>query len=170
MRPSLELAAAVAANGVIGRDGQLPWHLPDDLRHFKALTLDHAVIMGRRTWASMGTPLPRRRNIVVSRQYAQAPDPGVELVRSLDEALALTADSAGPVFIVGGAGLYAEALPRADVLHLTEIDAAVEGDVYFPELDRSAWVLQEATPHACDARHAFSFRFCVYRRAHPQNR
>jgi dihydrofolate reductase len=162
--PGIELAAAVAANGVIGRAGQLPWHLPDDLKHFKNLTMGHPVIMGRKTFESVGRALPGRRSIVVSGTLAASPAAGIELARSLDEALELTSDTSGPVFIVGGAALYAESLPRASVLHLTELDEPVDGDTCFPAFDRSAWRLASEIRHASDARHAMSFRFCTYER------
>jgi len=136
-RLQLCLVAALASNGVIGADGRLPWHLPEDLRHFKALTLGHPVIMGRRTWESIGKPLPGRENIVVSRQPAYDA-PGAHVAASLDECLAHCADA--PIaFVIGGADLYASALPIADVLEFTEIDAAVRGDTTFPAFDRTAW-------------------------------
>src|SRR5688500_17032452 len=162
---SLELIAAVAANGVIGRNGQLAWHLPDDLKHFRTLTMGRPILMGRRTYESIGKPLPGRRSIVISETLRAPPHPGVELARSLDEALGLTASTEGPIFVIGGAVLYAVALPRAQVLHLTELEAAVEGDVMFPPFDRSAWRLTEDVPHAADERHAYAFRFRRYERA-----
>jgi len=166
---SLELVAAVAANGVIGRDGQLPWHLPDDLRHFKTLTLGHPVIMGRRTFASINRPLPGRRNLVVSTTLNPAAAPGVEIVRSLADAINLVVTVRGPVFIVGGAALYAAALDspaphRADRMHLTELAADFAGDTYFPNWDRTQWQVTRAVPHPADERHAVAFRICTYQR------
>jgi dihydrofolate reductase len=110
--PPLALIVAVARDGIIGRDGALPWHLPEDLRHFKRLTRGHAIVMGRRTFESIGRPLPERRNLVVSRTLA-APPPGVELFPSLDAALAAARTTDPEPFVIGGAALYAEALPRA---------------------------------------------------------
>ena len=162
--PRLELVAALAANGVIGREGQLPWHLPDDLRHFKHLTLGHAIIRGRRTHESLGKALPGRQNIVVSQTLAAAPHAEVELARSLDEAVVLAAKSPPPAFVIGGAVLYAAALPRVQVMHLTELEAAVEGDTLFPRFDRSQWRLMEETRHDRDERHQFSFHFRRYQR------
>src|SRR6187401_2083270 len=107
--PSLELIAAVAANGVIGKGGQLAWHLPDDLRHFKQLTTGHPILMGRRTYESIGRPLPGRRSIVISTTLRERPHPEVEIASSLDGALALLAETAGSAFIIGGAVLYAAA-------------------------------------------------------------
>ena len=163
-RVSLELIVAMAANRVIGRGGQLPWHLPDDLKHFKQLTMGHPIIMGRRTYESIGRPLPGRRNIVVSSQLPAPPHDGVELARSLDAAVALAGASDNRAFIIGGAVLYAAALPRVDVMHLTELDDPVAGDAFFPPFDRSQWRLLDETLHGRDDRHAFSFRFRTYAR------
>lgn len=161
--PSLELVAAVAANGVIGRNGQLAWHLPDDLRHFKQLTLGHPILMGRRTYESIGRPLPGRRSIVISTTLVEPPHPDVTLARSLEDALALTADTT--VFVVGGAVLYAAAMPHVRVMHLTELDAPVEGDVLFPPFNRTQWQRVSAISHGPDDRHAVGFTFSRYERA-----
>jgi dihydrofolate reductase len=135
--PRIHLVAAVASNGVIGARGKLPWRLPEDLKHFKTLTFGHPVIMGRRTWDSLGKPLPGRENIVVTRDRAFGA-PGASVAASLEAALALCADS--PVaFVIGGGELYAAALPCADVVTLTEIQRDFEGDARFPEFDRAAW-------------------------------
>ena len=132
----LSLIVAVAANGVIGRDNQLPWHLPEDLRHFKQMTLGKAMVMGRKTYQSIGRPLPGRRSIVVSRNPGwQAV--GVETAGSLTAALALAAPD--EVMVIGGASLFAEALPLADRLFLTDLHRAYDGDVSFPAWDRDAW-------------------------------
>jgi dihydrofolate reductase len=160
----LELIAAVAANGVIGRGGTLPWHLPDDLKRFKQLTHGHAIVMGRRTYESIGRPLPGRQNIVVSRGWDQRPHPDLVLAASLDEAIFEAAASPPPAFIIGGAALYAAALPRVEILHLTELDEAVDGDTLFPPFDRSQWRLVEEIHHGRDDRHAISFRFRRYLR------
>jgi dihydrofolate reductase len=163
---SLELVAAVAANGVIGRGGQLAWHLPDDLRHFKALTLGRPIIMGRRTYESIGRPLPGRRSIVVSGTLDRPPAAGVHLARSLPEAADLAAATSppGPAFVIGGAVLYAAAIPLVSVLHLTELDDPVDGDVYFPPFDRSAWRLTAELRHPKDGKHPAAFRICRYER------
>lgn len=158
--PKVYLVAAVAANGVIGRDGALPWHLPEDLRHFKRLTLGHPVIMGRKTWESLGKPLPRRENIVVStRPGYEAPGAGV--ATSLEAALALCA--AEPVaFIIGGQRLFAESLPIAAGLLLTEIQRDFPGDTWFPEYDRSKW--RQAQREAHTAADGTRFDFVLYER------
>ena len=158
----LELIVAMAANRVIGRGGQLPWHLPDDLKHFKQLTMGHPIIMGRKTCESIGKPLPGRRNIIVSSTLPAPPHPDVALARSLDEAIALA--SSGVAFIIGGAALYAAAMPRVQTMHVTEIDAVVEGDVCFPEFAQFGWLVAAQTRHERDQRHAFSFTFRTYSR------
>lgn len=155
------LIAAVARNGAIGRGGTMPWHLPADLKRFKRTTLGAPMVMGRRTWDSIGRPLPGRRSIVVTRNPGWRAE-GAETAGSLSAALAL----AGPVpqvFVIGGAQIYAEALPLADRLELTEIDADVEGDTFFPPWDRAAFVLESSEPWV-DAP-APRFRFASYRRA-----
>jgi dihydrofolate reductase len=131
-RPELCLIAAVARNGTIGRDNALPWRLREDMRHFKATTLGSPVLMGRKTWDSLGRPLPGRRNLVVSRQVGLVLE-GAEVFASLDAALAAI-DDAQRVFVIGGGQLYAETLPRADRVFLSEIAADVPGDTGFPTL------------------------------------
>jgi dihydrofolate reductase len=164
--PTLTLIVARARNGVIGRGGALPWHLPEDLKRFKALTLGHPVVMGRKTWDSIlarnGKPLPGRRNIVVSRQ-AGFSAPGGEAAGSLDAALALCAD-APVVFVIGGAQIYAEALPRAQCVELTEIDADVEGDAVMPPLDPAVWQETQRESHGPSAERPFGYAFVTYRR------
>ncbi|MGB8223815.1 MAG: dihydrofolate reductase [Polyangiales bacterium] len=130
-RAPLALIAAVARNGVIGKDGTLPWHLTEDLKRFKKTTVGHAVIMGRKTHDSIGRPLPGRRNIVISRA-AGAVFSGCEAARNLDEAIALARSTDPCPFVIGGASIYEEALPLATELHLTTIDEDVEGDTHFP--------------------------------------
>lgn len=132
----LSLIVAVAENGVIGRDNALPWHISEDLRYFKQVTSGKTVIMGRKTFQSIGRPLPNRTNIVVSRDPGFAA-PGVQVARSLDEALA--AAGQGEAVVIGGSSLFAEALGRADRFYLTEIHRAYEGDVHFPSWNRNAW-------------------------------
>jgi dihydrofolate reductase len=164
--PTLTLIVARARNGVIGRDGALPWHLPEDLKRFKALTLGHPLLMGRKTWDSIlarnGKPLPGRRSIVVSRQ-AGFSAPGGEAAGSLDAALALCAD-APVVFVIGGAQIYAEALPRALCVELTEIDADFEGDAVMPPMDPAVWQETQRESHGPSAERPFGYAFVTYRR------
>ena len=159
----LVLIAAIARNGVIGRDGDLPWRLPDDLAHFKRLTTGHPILMGRKTWESIGRPLPKRTNLILSRTL-EAP-PGTEVVSSLAEALdRARAGHAERLFVIGGARVYEDALPRADVLELTQVDAEVEGDVHFPAWDGREFECRRFEVHPADERHAHAFRFETWER------
>ena len=158
---SVHLVAAVASNGVIGAWGKLPWHLPEDLQHFKALTYGHPVIMGRRTWDSLGKPLPGRDNVVVTRKQGFAA-PGASVASSLEAELALYAHSP-VVFVIGGGELYAAALAHAEVLLLTEIQRDYEGDARFPDLDRSAW--RESERVARSTADGLRYDFVRYERA-----
>lgn len=158
----LSLVCALAENGVIGRDGNLPWHLPKDLQHFKRLTIGGVLLMGRRTWDSIGRPLPRRRSLVLSRDSAFQPE-GAEVFGHLDSALA-EAREAPEVFVIGGAAVYAATLSRAHRLYLTQVHADVSGDVYFPAFDQEDWSLVEEEHHEADPRHLFPFSFRTYTR------
>ncbi len=161
--PHVAVIAAVADTGVIGRDNDLPWRLSDDLRRFKRLTLGHPVVMGRRTFESMGRPLPGRQNLVLSRDPEFQP-PDVEVHPSLGGALAAVAD-AEIVFVLGGRQIFAAALEIADRLYLTRVHADVAGDVYFPDYDRSRWNLEHSSEHEADERNEHSFTFEDYVRA-----
>jgi dihydrofolate reductase len=155
----------MARNRVIGRDNRLPWRLPADLAYFKQVTMGHPVVMGRRTYESIGKPLPGRLNIVVSRNPAFRA-PGCTVVSSLDEAWRVGAD-APEVSVIGGTSLFAESLPVADRIHLTEVEAEVPGDTWFPEFDRSEWHQSEVLRHPADERHAYPFRIVVLDRKRP---
>jgi len=156
--PRVYVVAAVAANGVIGNQGRLPWQLPEDLQHFKRLTLGHPVIMGRRTWESLGKALPGRDNIVVTRSPGYEA-PGAAVARSLEAALALC--RAEPVaFVIGGSDLFAESLPIAAGLVLTEIHRDFPGDARFPEFDRSQWREKQREAHT--AADGLRFDFVLY--------
>ena len=158
-RPQLSLIAALAANGTIGRDNAMPWHLPEDLKRFRALTTGHPIIMGRKTWDSLGRPLPGRTSIVVSRQTGLV-IPGAMVVPSLDAAIdaAAVAEGGEHAFVIGGAQLYAQALPRVDRLLLTELEDAFDGDTAFPAFNRSDWIetAREAGVSAAGLRYAFA--------------
>lgn len=155
--PRLTLIAAIGENGVIGVEGRLPWRLPADLQHFKALTLGKPVLMGRRTWDSLGRPLPGRRNLVVTRQvgYAAA---GAEVFASVQDALAACA-AVAEVMVIGGGEIYRQLLPQADVLELTEVQATVAGDAFFPPFDPAEWPVVACAEHPADERHAHACRF-----------
>ncbi len=159
----ISLIVAMAENRVIGRGGDLPWHLSADLKRFKKLTLGHVVIMGRKTFESIGRPLPRRRSLVLSRDPA-CRLPGAEIAASLEQALALAAGE-DQVFVIGGAAVFAEALPLADRLYLTLVHAEVDGDVFFPEVDLESWRLVSEQRHKADSKHAYPFSFLTYERS-----
>ncbi len=161
MTPRLAIVAALARNGVIGRDNRLPWHLPDDLRHFKRLTLGRPIVMGRRTFESLPGLLPDRTHVVVTRDPVYSA-PGAVVVHSLQEAIAT--GGGDEVLVVGGAELYALALPRATRLYLTLVDAEVEGDVLFPPIEPAQWREVAREPHAADERHAYPFAFVTMER------
>jgi dihydrofolate reductase len=160
----VSIIAAMAENGIIGRDGQLPWRLSADLKRFKRLTTGHTVIMGRKTWESIGRPLPDRRMVVISRQNGYQAD-GVTIVGSLDEALAV-AQSANEVdaFIIGGAEVYRLALPKADRLYITLVLADVAGDTKFPEVDWETWARTESESHDADADNEYATLFYTFER------
>lgn len=151
----LSQIVAIGRNRVIGAGNALPWRLPDDLAHFRRLTLGKPVLMGRKTWESLGRPLPGRDNLVITRNpgYHAA---GARVFASLDTALAACSD-APEIMLIGGAELYAQTLPICDRLYLTEIDAAPDGDAFFPALDPADWRETAAEPHPADARHAHAF-------------
>jgi dihydrofolate reductase len=164
--PLVSLVVAAAANGVIGRENRMPWHLPEDLAHFKRLTLGHPVVMGRKTYESivetLGKPLPGRTNIVVTRQ-AGFEAPGCVVSRSLDAALAAARESE-EVFVIGGAELYRLALERADRVYLTRIHAAFEGDATFPALDPACWRETAREDHPPAGARMLAFAFLRYDR------
>jgi dihydrofolate reductase len=159
----ISIIVAVAENGVMGTGNRLPWHLPDDLQRFKALSLGKPIVMGRRTFDSIGKPLPGRTNIVVSRQAGLAID-GTIVAPSLDAALA-AAGAVPEVVVIGGAEIFRQVLPRTDVVHLTRVHARVGGDVLFPELDPRAWRETAVEHHAADERHQYAFTFVTLERA-----
>ncbi len=142
------LVVAMSENRVIGRDGGLPWHISGDLKHFKAVTMGHPIIMGRKTWQSIGRPLPGRDNIVITRDSEFSAD-GATVVKSIDAALARCRDAgAAAAMIIGGGQIYAETMPMATHLELTEVHANVDGDTYFPEVDPAEWMETARTPVA----------------------
>ena len=160
--PGLELVVAVADNGMIGREQGLPWRQRADLRHFKAITLGHPILMGRRTWESIGRPLPGRLNLVLSSRDDLVL-PGATVVDSV--ASAVQAAGAVPrLFVIGGATLYELTLPMATVLHLTEVHAAPDGDVRFPVWNRADWIEADRTDHPADAENDYPYSFVTYRR------
>ena len=161
----LSIIVAVADNDVIGSGNQLPWRLPDDLKRFKALSLGKPIVMGRKTFDSIGRPLPGRLNIVVSRQQGLQ-IAGCQVVSSLAEAL-VAAPSAPEIVIVGGADIYRQALPQVATIHLTRVHADVPGDVRFPKLAADEWREVATEYHPADERHAHAFTFSTLERVAP---
>lgn len=162
---TVSLIVAMSANRVIGVDGGMPWHLSDDLRRFKRLTLGHHVLMGRRTFDSIGRPLPDRTNLVLSRRAAAIP--GVTVVGSFDEALRCAHDAGDDeLFVAGGGEVYRMTLPYVHRAYLTIVHTTVEGDVTFPEIDFDrGWTVIEEIDHVADDRHAHAFTFRTLERS-----
>jgi len=163
------IMVAVADNGVIGRDNDLPWHLPGDLRYFKRVTMGKPVIMGRKTFESMNGPLPGRTNIVITRNPGYRAK-GARVVATLEEALALAekialGDGVDEVMVLGGAEIYRLALPAVDRLYITEVHAAPEGDTRFPEVDWSAWRESSRERFPADNENLYAYSFVIYERA-----
>lgn len=158
---SVTLIAAVASNGIIGKDNELIWRLPADMAYFTRNTLGKPVLMGRKTFESLKRPLRDRTNVILSRTMTEAPE-GCVLVRSVSEALDKYADV--ELMVIGGAEIYAQTLAVADRLLLTEIDQSFEGDTYFPAFDRSQWKLVSRTPGIRDERNLLPYSFCIYER------
>ena len=160
--PIITLIAARARNGVIGRNNQMPWKIPGEQAYFKRVTMGHPIVMGRKTWESIGRPLPGRRNIVVTRNRAYLA-PGAEVAGNIDEALSLARD-ASQVFVIGGSELFAQTMPRARRLLVTEIDADFEGDTFMPAPDRTQWRQTSREDHPPTAERPFAYSFVVYER------
>lgn len=163
--PEIVIAAALARNRAIGKDNALLWNIPEDMAHFKTLTAGHAVLMGRKTWESLPPrfrPLPGRRNIVITRQADYAA-PGAEVADSLENGLKL-ASTVKTLFVIGGAEIYAQALPLADRLELTEVDLAPEADAWFPALPPETWALAAERPML--SGNGTGLRFLTYQRRH----
>ncbi|WP_429187820.1 type 3 dihydrofolate reductase [Aeromonas veronii] len=160
----ISMIAAMAHDRVIGKDNQMPWHQPADLAHFKRVTLGKPVLMGRKTFESIGRPLPGRRNLVISRNPDYQAE-GIEVVGSVEAALALLAGSSvEELMVIGGGHLYAEMLPSADCLYLTRIDLAVEGDTRFPAFDDGQWQRVDCESHPADEKNPHPYSFETWQR------
>ena len=160
----ISMIAAMAHDRVIGKDNQMPWYLPADLAHFKRVTLGKPVLMGRKTFESIGRPLPGRRNLVISRNPDYQAE-GIEVVGSVEAALALLAGSSvEELMVIGGGHLYAEMLPSADCLYLTQIDLAVEGDTRFPAFDDGQWQRVDCESHPADEKNPHPYSFETWQR------
>ena len=165
---TLSVIVAAAENGVIGRNNALPWHLSEDLRYFKRVTMGKPIVMGRKTFESIGRPLPGRTNIVISRNPCYSAE-GVHVVSTLDAALELAEsvaliDGAEELMVIGGAQIYADSLPRAGRLYLTEVHAEVDGDAYLPPIDWSQWREMCRERHEAVAPNPYDYSFVVYER------
>lgn len=163
---TISLVVAIAENGVIGREGGLPWRLSTDMKRFKALTMGKPIIMGRKTWESFPRrPLPGRRNIVITRDAAYRAE-GAEVTGSLDEALALAGagGEAGEICVIGGGEIYRQALPIADRLHVTHVKAGIDGDTFFPEIDPKTWIAVSAEDVPAGEKDVYATRYVVYER------
>lgn len=158
----ISVIVAVSTNNIIGSEGDLPWRLPDDLRRFKRLTMGKPIVMGRRTWESIGRPLPGRQNIVLTRQ-AGFDAPGCNIATSPAEALAAAGD-AGEIMIIGGSQVYALFLPKASRLYLTRVHAEIDGDTHFPEINERQWRLVDCEAHEPDDLNQFAYEFRTYER------
>ncbi len=157
----ITIVVAIAQNKAIGKNNQLLWHLPADLKHFKEITSGHTIIMGRKTYDSIGKPLPNRRNIVITRQALQLP--GCEVVPSFNAALALCQNET-ELYIIGGAQIYKEALPLTDTIYLTEVHQSFEANTFFPEIRPEEWEEILRQNHAPDEKNALSYSFVTLRR------
>jgi len=158
----LSILAAASENNVLGKDNALIWHLGDDTAFFKKKTLEHTVIMGRKTFDSMGKPLPKRRNIVISRNETLK-IPGTEVKNTLESALQ-TCESENEVFLIGGAELYQLALPLTDIIYLTRVHTIIDGDAYFPEINLDIFKLVHSDNHIADLRNDYGYTFLTYER------
>jgi dihydrofolate reductase len=159
----LSLIVAMTRDGIIGRGGTLPWRLSADLQRFKALTMGHAILMGRKTFDSLGRVLPGRTSIVISRQASLPLPEGVLAASNLDAAISQAGADDSP-FIIGGAEIYALALPRVERMHVTWVEANIEGDTYFPAWNSAEWRLTSAEPHLADAKNQHDYTFATYER------
>lgn len=162
----ITIIAAIGKNRELGKEGKLLWHLSSDLKRFKALTRGHSVIMGRKTYASIGRPLPERTNVIVTRDLEYRAE-GCVVVHSLDEALG--AATGEEVFVIGGGQIYAEVLQRAERLYITHVDTAMDADTFFPEIDPTVWHAVKTEDVPKDEKNSFDSRFVVYERITPTN-
>ncbi|MGN0003120.1 MAG: dihydrofolate reductase [Sphingobacterium composti] len=159
----ITLIVAAAENNAIGKNNQMLWHLPNDFKYFKKNTLEHSVVMGRKTFESIGKPLPERRNIILTRDMNYSHEE-VDVANSVQDVLNYCRDER-EIFIIGGAEIYKQTLPLADKILLTRVHTTIDGDAYFPELLDHEWKLISAEKHEKDEKHAFDYKFEVYERA-----
>jgi dihydrofolate reductase len=165
----IAIIAAMGENRAIGNHGKIPWHLPADFKRFKEITFGHPVVMGRKTFESIGKPLPGRMNIVITHDEAYKAD-GISVAHSLQQAFEIASKSMqsegpGSIFVLGGAQIYALALPMANKIYLTQVHGTFDGDAFFPEFPAEKWKLASSEPHQKDEKNALDFDFLVYERA-----
>lgn len=156
----ITLIVAATENNVIGKGNKMPWHLPNDLKYFKKNTLEHSVVMGRKTFESLGKPLPDRRNIILTRDMTAKSD-DVDIANSFQEVLNYCRDER-EIFVIGGGEIFKQTLPFADKILLTRLHTTIDGDAYFPELPTHEWILESEDKHQKDKKHAFDYSFQVY--------
>ncbi|WP_308634305.1 dihydrofolate reductase [Paenibacillus silvisoli] len=164
----ITMIAAMARNRVIGIDNGMPWHLPAEMAHFRRSTLGKTVVMGRKTFESLGQPLKNRRNVILTRSLDYKPE-GCEVVHSVEDAMAKFASPGEELIIMGGAEIYKQFLPHADKLLLTEVDAEVAGDAYFPAFGMDAWTVEGREPFTKDEKNAYDFEIVTYVRTKSEN-
>lgn len=162
MAQPLIIIAAMSRNRVIGIENRLPWRLPDDLQHFKKITLDQTILMGRKTWESLPGLLPRRKHLVLTRN-ADYQAKGAIVIDSIEKAQSHV-EQGSALFVVGGANLYEQLLPHCETMYLTLVDADIEGDAWFPQWNNAEWVEMHREHHAIDDRHAYAFDFVTLKR------
>lgn len=158
----ITLVVAAAENNAIGKNNQMPWHLPNDFKYFKKSTIGHSIVMGRKTFESIGKPLPERRNIILTRDQ-QYQNPEIDIANSIGEVLTYCRDER-EIFIIGGADIFKQALPLAQKVLLTRVHATIDGDTFFPELAASEWELVSQEEHKKDEKHAYDYTFEVWQR------
>jgi len=161
--PRISIIVAMSKNRVIGANGAIPWHLPEELKRFKRLTMGHHILMGRKTWESIGRLLPGRDTVIITRQNGYQV-PGAVVTHSLDEAIAACGNDS-EIFVIGGAEIYSQALSRTARLHLTTVDTVVTGDAHMPEFDDGGWREVSSESFPVDERHRYPFRCVTYERA-----
>jgi dihydrofolate reductase len=157
----IHIIVAASKNHVIGKDNKLLWHLPNDLKYFKAVTTGHPIIMGRKTYESIGKPLPNRLNIVISRNQYESTE-NLIYTTSLQEAIAIAKVKDEEIFIIGGGEIYRQALPLAHKIHFTLVNTIIKGDTFFPEINENGWQIESNEFHPKDEKHAFDYTFLIY--------
>ncbi|UVI27654.1 dihydrofolate reductase [Paenibacillus spongiae] len=165
---SITLIAAMASNRAIGQDNRMLWHLPSEMAHFRRSTTGKTVLMGRKTFESLGRPLPKRLNVILTRDNGYSCE-GCEIVHSVDEALRKHGAGQDELMVIGGAEIYTQFLPYADKLLLTEVEADIDGDAFFPEVPESEWSITDSEPYRADEKHAYNFYIRTYKRTSPNH-